>query len=161
MNADPTQGHNSFHDTSVMSGPADSTGGNQSYNTALIVKQRGLNNMSQIVATSSQLSAAHTQAISKYKNANILQGFSSQQPTIKERGTLHGQVAHNSVIIEKNSSSEKGVKQVKRNTLVKINNPGMKPSNFTQIGNYVDSQSKEYLENSFHEVKGVSRAHAN
>jgi len=29
---------------------------------------------------------------------------------MKERGTLHGQVAHNSVIIEKNSSSEKGVK---------------------------------------------------
>jgi hypothetical protein len=75
--ADPTQAHNSFHDASVISGPADSTGGNQSYNSALIVKQRGLNNMSQIVATSSQLSAAHTQAISKYKNANILQGFSS------------------------------------------------------------------------------------
>lgn len=75
--ADPTQAHNSFHDTSVMSGPTDSIGGNQSYNTALIVKQRGLNNMSQIVATSSQLSAAQTQAISKYKNANILQGFSS------------------------------------------------------------------------------------
>lgn len=31
----------------------------------------------------------------------------------------------------------------------------------TQIGNYVDSQSKEYLENSFHDVKKVSRAAAN
>lgn len=81
---------------------------------------------------------------------------------MKEHRGHHGQPTHSSVIIEKNSSSDKGVKQVKRNTLVKINNQGqIKQNNFTQIGNYVDSQSKEYLENSFHEVKGVSRALAN
>ena len=53
------------------------------------------------------------------------------------------------------------MKQVKRNTLVKINNQGLKQNNFTQIGNYVESQSKEYLENSFHEAKSISRALAN
>lgn len=160
---DPSHGQSSFHDSSVVSGP-DSTAGNQNYNTALIVKQRGLNNMSQIVATnpSSQLAggAGHTQAVTKYKNANILGGFNSQQPAMKERGSHHGQATHSSVIIEKNSSSDKGVKQVKRNTLVKINNQGMKQHHFTQFGNYME-QSKEYLENSFHDVKGVSRAIAN
>jgi len=40
-----------FHDFSVLSGPEHSTG-NQSFNTALIINQRGLTNMSQIVPTS-------------------------------------------------------------------------------------------------------------
>ena len=91
--------------------------------------------MSQIVATnaSTQLagSSVQTHANSKYKNANILQGFNSQHPGRKERGNHHGQAAHSSVIIEKNSTSDKGAKQVKRNTLVKINNQGVKQNNFT------------------------------
>ena len=77
---DPSHAQSTFHDSSVVSGP-DSTAGNQNYNTALIVKQRGLNNMSQIVATntSSHLAgAAHPQTVSKYKNANVLGGFNSQ-----------------------------------------------------------------------------------
>ena len=112
-----------------MSGPEGSAA-NQSFNTALVVNKRGLNNMSQIVATSTSAqlagNGAQAHAASKYKNANALHGFNSQQPGLKERGTHHGQATHSSVIIEKNSSSEKGVKQVKRNTLVKINNQGLK-----------------------------------
>lgn len=53
------------------------------------------------------------------------------------------------------------MKQVKRNTLVKVHNPGAKQQNFTQFGNYVDASSKEYLENSFHDAKSAARAVAN
>ena len=58
INAETSLPHTSFNDTSVLSGAAESNHGNLGYNTALIVKQRGLNNMSQIVATSNQLSSA-------------------------------------------------------------------------------------------------------
>lgn len=73
---DPSLGHSNLHDSSVISGP-DVGGGSQSYNTALIVKQRGLNNMSQIVApsTSTQLTGGGGQSqASKYKGTNMLQG---------------------------------------------------------------------------------------
>lgn len=68
------------HDLSVLSGTGPSAT-NQSYNQALILNQRGQNNMSQIVPTSTSAGVAgggQSSGSHKYKNANALLSFGTQ-----------------------------------------------------------------------------------
>lgn len=77
---DPNNAQFMLNDLSVISGPESSTG-KQGYNTANIVKQRGLNNMSQIVATntSTQLAGGPPhQGAQKYKNGNTPLGYNTK-----------------------------------------------------------------------------------